>query len=118
MLNNAKFEFTSKPELFVKNFLLKLRENGDFWRMHLDYCKTGMNNELGVYSHMQNTPDVTVTENETVITYPSLIAEDGSKHSIKLILKILQKDGALYFSADMDNNSQTRITSCNIRCLR
>ena len=109
MLNKTYFKFENKPELLIDNFLIKLRENGDFWRMHLDYCKTGMNNELGVYSHQQKAPDVAVTENETVITYPSLIAEDGSVHNIKLILKILQKDGALYFAADMDNNSETRI---------
>ncbi|MEE0867431.1 MAG: hypothetical protein UIL37_03900, partial [Clostridia bacterium] len=109
MLNKTNFKFENKPELLIDDFLIKLRKNGDFWRMHLDYCKTGMNNELGVYSHQQKAPDVAVTENETVITYPSLIAEDGSVHNIKLILKILQKDGALYFSADMDNNSETRI---------
>ena len=95
MLNKTYFKFENKPELLIDNFLIKLRENGDFWRMHLDYCKTGMNNELGVYSHQQKAPDVAVTENETVITYPSLIAEDGSVHNIKLILKILHKDGAL-----------------------
>ncbi|MDD6735969.1 MAG: DUF6259 domain-containing protein [Clostridiales bacterium] len=109
MLKKTSFESRGNPTLSIEDFALKLRENGDFWRMHLDYCKSGMNNELGVYSHRQKAPDVTTVGNETTISYSGLIAEDGSVHNIKLVLKIIQRNGALYFSADMENNGDVRI---------
>lgn len=109
MLKETNFKFSSNPVLSIEDFLLKLRKNGDFWRIHLDYCKSGMNNELGVYSHQQKTPEVKKTGNETIISYSGLIAEDRSMHNINLVLKIIQRNGALYFSADMENHSSVRI---------
>lgn len=109
MQKRIQFVYNNKPMLSADGFMPELYENGDFWRMHLDYCEAGRNKELGVYSHHQTDPDVKVTENETVITYHRLVAEDLSVHNIKLVLKILQKNGALYFSAEMDNNSNVRL---------
>ena len=108
-VRKINFEYHNQPELSIEDFLLKLRKNSDFWRLHLDYCRSGMNNELGVYSHQQNTPHVIKKDNEAIISYPKLIAEDGSIHDIKLELKIEQRNGALYFLADMDNGSTVRI---------
>ncbi|MDY3928308.1 MAG: DUF6259 domain-containing protein [Clostridia bacterium] len=109
MSKNINFEFIDNPKLNIDDFCLKLRKNGDFWRMHLDYCQSGMNNELGVYSHQQNTPIVTKEGKDISIIYNNIIAEDGSVHDITLKLKITQKDEALYFSAEMDNCSNVRI---------
>lgn len=109
MLKTANFNFSSKPELQIEGFSSQLRKGGDFWRLHLDYCKSGMNNELGVYSHQQSMPEVTKKGNELTIIYPTLIAEDNSIHNIRLELKITQNGGALYFSASMTNNSCVRI---------
>jgi len=105
----AKFDLSSNPELLIDGFDCKLRNGSDFWRMHLDYCESGMNNDLGVYSHQQKEPAVVKNDNETVITYSSLIAEDMSVHNITLELKIIHKNEELHFLAKMTNNSSVRI---------
>ena len=86
MTQNIRFDFTGTPALSIDGFDLHLRENSDFWRLHLDYCQSGMNNELGVYSHQQSAPTVLRRENVLTILYNSLVAEDGSVHDISLEL--------------------------------
>ncbi|MBE6928782.1 MAG: hypothetical protein E7463_00745 [Ruminococcaceae bacterium] len=109
MTQNIHFDFTGTPILSIDGFDLHLRENSDFWRLHLDYCQSGMNNELGVYSHQQPAPTVLRRENVLTILYNSLVAEDGSVHDISLELQITACGGALHFAASMTNHSSARI---------
>lgn len=85
------------------------RENGDFWRVHLDYGVAGTPRELGVYSHQQDAPEVTDNGSEIIMTYPRLKAEDGSIHEIKLTLSAKIVDNTVVFEADMDNGSGVRL---------
>ena len=85
------------------------RENGDFWRLHLDYGVAGKPRELGVYSHDQDAPEVTDNGSEIIMTYPRLKAEDGSIHEIKLTLSAKTVDNTVVFEADMENGSEVRL---------
>lgn len=105
----AKFDLSDSPKLLIDGFDCKLKSGSDFWRMHLDYCKSGLNNDLGVYSHQQKEPKVVKNGDEITITYSSITAEDMSEHDITLELKIIHKNGALHFSSKMANNSSVRI---------
>ena len=87
-----------------------MSENGDFWRLFLDYCKAGKNRELAVYSSDQCAPTIQKTENEYVITYHELIAEDGTKHDIALSLyAFIQNGGEVSFRFSIENNSGVRV---------
>ena len=108
MIKNLLLKFDENT-ISSEDFPLKLRKNGDFWRLHLDYMQSGKNNELGVYSHAQKNPVVKREGNETSVFYNGLIAEDGTEHDVKLTLKITQIDGACYFSAQMQNDGTARI---------
>lgn len=109
MKKEMNFNFDKCLAVSAEGFCPVFRENGDFWRLHLDYCKPGMNNELGVYSHEQSAPEVKVQGNETVFVYPQVIAEDGTVHKIQLELKVKKENGALSFAATMENHSEARI---------
>lgn len=109
MKKEIGFRFEKSLEIGAEGFSPLFRKNGDFWRMHLDYCRPGMNNELGVYSHDQDDPLVTLQKDEMTIVYPQLVAEDWTVHDIRLTLKIKKEEGALRFAAEMDNHSQVRI---------
>ena len=81
----------------------------DFWRLHLDYCHIEKNRELGVYSHSQTPDDVRIGDGEIVITYRSLVAEDGITYPIGLTCTIREIDGELDFAAEIDNRSEVRV---------
>ncbi|MBO5273285.1 MAG: hypothetical protein J6I45_01585 [Clostridia bacterium] len=87
------------------NFIL--HESSDFWRLHLD---TGEHRELAVHSSEQGEPVCTERENETVLVYHSLTAEDGSVHEIELELHILA-EGQMkkYFSVIRNSSDHTRV---------
>ena len=85
------------------------KSDADFWRLHLDFCQVGKNNELGVYSHMQ-TPDSICREGDTLtVRYDSLLAEDGVTYPISLTLTVREADGALEYAAQINNRSKVRI---------
>lgn len=108
-MENIKIYFDKTLKFGTQDFNPVFRENGDFWRAHLDYCVTGMPSELGVYSSMQEQPLVDKTENGLVITYPRLKAEDGSVHDITLTLTVENSGETLLFSARMENRGKTRL---------
>ncbi len=81
----------------------------DFWRLHLDFCRAGLNNELGVYSHAQ-TPTVTQEGSKLIFHYADLLAEDGVRYPIGLTLTVEEaEDGALAFAVTVDNRSALRV---------
>ncbi|MBQ7841464.1 MAG: hypothetical protein IJ390_13410 [Lachnospiraceae bacterium] len=109
MKKEIRFQFDKSLKIGAEDFSPVLRENGDFWRLHLDYCKPGMNHELGVYAHEQETPEVSARDGKIAIEYPHIIAEDGTVHEIRLKLTVEEEEGALRFFAEMENHSKTRI---------
>ena len=108
-MKRINLSFVNEPILDIEDFFVKLRKNGDFWRLHLDYCRSGMNKELGVYSHQQKTPQIIKKNGEVSFVYPEIVAEDGSVHNIQLELNCVQTDEGMKFSATMKNNSNVRI---------
>ena len=108
-MQGAYFTFDKTLKIFAEGFNPVYRENGDFWRLHLDYGKAGYPRELGVYSHLQDTPETIKTEDGLRIIYDSVKAEDGSVHDIKLTLEVKNADGMLSFSATMENCSDVRL---------
>ena len=44
----TKFDLSNNPELLIDDFDCKVRSGSDFWRMHLDYCESGRNSDLGM----------------------------------------------------------------------
>ena len=87
-MSKAYFTFDKTLKIFAEGFNPVYRENGDFWRLHLDYGKAGHPRELGVYSHMQKEPVTEKTADGLRIIYNSVKAEDGSEHDIKLTLEV------------------------------
>lgn len=85
-------------------------KDADFWRLHLDYCKSGMNNDLGVYSHSQ-TPDSVENDGKLLtVKYSKLVAEDKTVHNISLVVKAERTDdGAIKCSASITNNEDIRV---------
>lgn len=110
-MENIRIYFDKTLKFSAPGFNPVFRENGDFWRVHLDYGVAGTPRELGVYSSQQETPEVTVSEdgNTITMTYPRLKAEDGSVHGVKLTLKAKNVDNSIVFEADMDNGSEVRL---------
>ena len=98
-MSKAYFTFDKTLKIFAEGFNPVYRENGDFWRLHLDYGKAGYPRELGVYSHMQKEPVTEKTADGLRIIYNSVKAEDGSEHDIKLTLEVKNTCGMLSFSA-------------------
>ncbi|MBO5981735.1 MAG: hypothetical protein J6Q24_04730 [Clostridia bacterium] len=47
-MSKAYFTFDKTLKIFAEGFNPVYRENGDFWRLHLDYGKAGYPRELGV----------------------------------------------------------------------
>lgn len=85
------------------------KADADFWRLHLDFCQVGKNNELGVYSHAQ-TPAAIRHEGDTLtVHYDDLLAEDGNTYPIALTLTVRQINGALEYAAEIDNRSKVRV---------
>lgn len=82
----------------------------DFFRLHLDHCKNGGNHELGVYSHRQTPASVQKKDGGLLLYYEDLLAEDGNRYPIALTLTVRQgADGALEYTAAIDNRSTVRI---------
>ena len=67
-MSRIKIDFVQNLQLSIDGFLVKLSENSDFWRLHLDYCQSGKNNELGVYSKDQNVPAVEREKDKLILT--------------------------------------------------
>lgn len=84
---------------------------GDFWRVFMD---TGEIRELSVYSHAQTPVSVETQGDTTVITYDRLIAENKECFDITLKINIRKVDGALHFSADIDNQSAARLNELQL----
>ena len=78
MKNTLHFQFEHNTLTFTaESYIPAFKENADFWRLHLDFCQVGKNNELGVYSHTQVPCSVKHDENVLTVYYDNLIAEDG-----------------------------------------
>ena len=104
-----RVDYNGKFTVTAENITPILGENGDFWRLHLDYCRSGRNNELGVYSRDQNEPKVEKNGDTITLTYTSLIAEDKTVHDITLVLTIDNRPDGVHFAARMKNSSEVRI---------
>lgn len=102
-----KIPFNCQKELSAEGFSPIM--SGDFWRVYLDDCRLGGKRELAVYSSDQPQPSVEKTEDRIIYTYPSLKAEDGSTHNIRLTLTQTLVDGIWHYAATMDNQSQARL---------
>ena len=83
--------------------------NGDFFRMHLDYCNPEKERELGVYSHEQQPSLVEISEGRIVITYDRVVAEDGTVFPIGLVFTVCEIENELDFSVKIDNQAAVRI---------
>lgn len=92
-----------------ESFAPVMKENGDFWRLHLDSCIWGGNREIGVYSHMQKAPEVTCEEDLIRCVYRGIVDEEGNEHRIVLTLTAEKKNGAVFYAANMENRSKVRI---------
>lgn len=108
-MSKAYFTFDRTLKIFAEGFNPVYRENGDFWRLHLDYGKAGYPRELGVYSHSQKEPVTEKLSDGLRIIYDSLTAEDGSEHDITLTLEVKSVGDMLSFSAAMENRSSVRL---------
>lgn len=105
---NAAFEKVLK--IHAHGFAPMMSVNGDFWRAYLDYCQTGKNRELAVYSSKQPEPIVKKTDAGYEITYESLVAEDGTKHDIVLTLFAeYTQNGEMAFRFEITNKSSVRV---------
>ena len=97
-------------KLEADGFKPVMPESGDFWRVYLDYCQTGKNRELAVYSSDQNAPKVKKTDSGYEIRYDELIAEDGTRHDIALSLfACVQDEGEVSFKFSVENKSSVRV---------
>lgn len=108
-MNKINVDFVENLQFSIDGFSEELFKNGDFWRLHLDYCQSGKNNELGVYSKEQGMPIVEKTNDRLILTYASLVAEDKSVHDISLQLEINCCGQDVRFSAQIINHSQVRV---------
>ena len=103
-------EYKDGLALRAAGFEPVMQENGDFWRVYLDYCQSGKNRELAVYSSGQEEPEIVRTEKEIKWIYRQLKAEDGSVHEIRLTLTAETDDvGAVRYAAVMENRSGVRL---------
>jgi len=110
MKNTLHFQFEHNTLTFTaESYIPAFKENADFWRLHLDFCQVGKNNELGVYSHTQVPCSVKHDENVLTVYYDNLIAEDGNTYPIALTLTVRESDGALEYAASIDNRSEVRV---------
>lgn len=109
---DMQFDFDGSPVLTLGGTALALRENGDFWRLHLDCAAYGGtdNRELGVYSHAQEPPAITRTPGKLELSYPRVRAEDGRVFDIALTLTVVrEEDGTLSFAVEIANRSSVRV---------
>ena len=102
-----KNSFHYHENLAAENFCPTM--SGDFWRVFLDDQKLGGKRELAVYSSQQNPPIVTKEGNTISYHYPTLLAEDGTTHNIRLTLTQTLQDGVWHYAATMDNQSGVRL---------
>lgn len=110
MKNDLHFSFVSNKLTFsADGFAPAFLADADFWRLHLDYCEVGRQNELGVYSRDQVPSLVTQCDGVLTVHYDSLLAEDGTRHAIGLTLTVREADGALLYAAEIDNRSEARV---------
>ncbi len=102
--------FDSIFSLRADGFSPVMTPNGDFFRLYLDYCAPGKNRELAVYASQQPDPEVISSSDGYQIIYPYLLAEDGTKHDIRLTLSS-ETDGigAVHFAFEVQNNSSARV---------
>ena len=106
MQNALHMQFERNTMTFsAESYTPLFKSDADFWRLHLDFCQVGKNNELGVYSHAQ-TPAAVRHEGDTLtVHYDDLLAEDGIIYPIALTLTVREVDGALEYAAKIDNRS-------------
>ena len=87
-----------------------MTENGDFFRLYLDYCAPGKNRELAVYGSEQTAPEKKNTPDGYDLIYHTLIAEDGTKHDITLVLSVkTDETGEIHFAFEIQNRSDARV---------
>ena len=110
MQNTLHIQFERNTLTFSSESYTPLfKADADFWRLHLDFCQVGKNNELGVYSHAQ-TPAAIRHEGDTLtVHYDDLLAEDGNTYPIALTLTVRHINGALEYAAEIDNRSEVRV---------
>ncbi len=96
------FDINSEAKISADGFTMNSFSGRDFWRAFLD---TDEIRELSVYSHCQKAPKVEKKENLTLITYDSLLAENGETYDISLKITVKETEGYLEFSSVIENHS-------------
>lgn len=110
MQNKLHLQFEHNTLTFsAEGYAPAFKADGDFWRLHLDFCQVGKNNELGVYSHAQVPCSVKCEGSVLTVCYDSLLAEDGNTYPIALTLTVRESDGTLEYAAQIDNRSEVRV---------
>ena len=95
-----------RPTWTAEGFAPVFAENTDFWRIHLD---NGENRELTVFSTEQEPPVVHQNGDDTVYTYASLKAEDGTMYDVTYELTIRRGNGGLTFLSKVENRDAVRV---------
>ena len=108
MIMKLNYEIEKNAMRFdAEGVTLDFAEGGDFWRLHLEideYC------ELLVRSAQQTDYTVTKTENETIITYPSLLAENGVRFDCTYEVHIeREKDGLNFYGVFENRHPRLRV---------
>ena len=110
MQNALHMQFERNTLTFsAESYAPLFKSDADFWRLHLDFCQVGKNNELGVYSRAQTPAAVRREGNTLTVHYNDLLAEDGITYPIALTLIIREVDGTLEYAAKIDNRSEVRV---------
>ena len=80
-----------------------LHKRSDFWRIFLD---TDEHRELGIFSSDQEEPSCRTEGNVTILSYPQLISEDGTRHSIALDVHIVHGGETTKYFAVIHNHAE------------
>ena len=108
---HLQFDNSCGIRLFSGDFTTVGREGGDFWRIFLD---TDEIRELSVYSHDQTPVSVECRKASTVYTYDRLTAENGEVFAVLLTVTVTEEDGALRFSAEIENHSDAVVNELQL----
>lgn len=110
MRKNINIAYENNTLVFsADGFTPTFKTDADFWRLHLDYCENGKNNDLGVYSKHQNPASVVKEDGILTVLYNELVAEDGLTYPIKLVLTVEECQSGVSFAATITNNSKVRV---------
>lgn len=112
-IKNLQFDFCKEGGLTFSSegFSPLMNKNGDFWRMHLD---NGEYREIDVCSSRQTPAGIKKEKGKITISYHGVVAENGAFYNIKLTVYIKNTDGALCFSADIENQDEVRVNELQL----